>query len=106
MQTVLTTEERDALIERLARWAVKLDIGGRVAFLLEVNRPIAPLTGNACIAMGSFIQGWAPLSVPALGLLLQDDQAVVRLRERIVQLQRGASAEAPGPGGTLVARKT
>lgn len=106
MQTVLTDAESEALIERIARWATSLEIGGIVAFLLEVNRPVAPLTGNTCIAFGSFAQGLIPFPVHALGLLLQDDRSVLRLRERILKLQREEPAHAVPPEGALGVGKT
>ena len=90
MITELTAAERDALIERIAQWAVSLDIGGIVAFMLEINRPVAPLSGNTCVAAGSMLDGIAPVSMNALGVLLQDDAAVVRLCGRIRELQVGS----------------
>lgn len=84
----LTNGERDALVERIARWAVTLKIGGFVAFMLGINRPVAPLSGNACIAVAPIMNGLAPVPLNALGLLLQDDAAVVRLCKRIRELEQ------------------
>jgi hypothetical protein len=91
MQTELTDRERDALVERIARWAASLKIGGLIAFMLEINRPVAPLSGNACIAVAPMLGGAAPIPLNALGVLLQDDAAVMRLCERIRQLERDAT---------------
>lgn len=87
MKTELTNLEKNELTERIARWAVSLKIGGLVAFLLETNRPIAPLSANVCIGVGPMLDGFAPFSIGALGLFLQDDQAVCGLRDRILKLQ-------------------
>ncbi len=92
MQTVLTDEEIGSLTERIARWAVSLRIGSLLAFLLEINRPVAPISGNLCIAVSPIANGLMPLPLHSLGLLLQDDKAVIALRDRILQLER----EAPG----------
>jgi hypothetical protein len=93
MQTVLTHEQTDALVERLARWAASLGIGSLVAFMLEVNRPVAPLTGNACIALGTFADGISPIPLHALGLLLQDRPALERLCNRLRELEAETANE-------------
>lgn len=92
MKTELSTCETAELTERIARWAVSLKIGGLVAFLLETNRPVAPLSGNVCIAVGPMFDWLMPFSVNSIGLFLQDDKAVCRLRDRILQLQEDAGA--------------
>jgi len=91
MQTVLTNEEAGALTERIARWAVSLKIGSLVAFLLEINRPLAPISGNLCIAFSPLASSLTPIPLHALGLLMQDDKAVAGLCDRIRQLEREAS---------------
>lgn len=98
MQTELTVAEKDALTERIARWAVSLKIGRLVAFMLEVNRPVAPLSGNLCIAVGPVFEGLAPFSINATGLFLQDDKAVCRLRDRILELEEESGKGGAGPG--------
>lgn len=89
MKTELTDLEKGELTERIARWAVSLKIGGLMGFLLETNRPVAPLSANFCISVGTMFDGLTPFSINALGVFLQDDQAVCRLRDRIVELQGG-----------------
>jgi len=83
MQTELTPEQVEHHIGQLAHWAASLRIGTLVAFLLEINRPLAPLTANACIAFGPLASGLLPLPLHNLGLLLNDDAAVRRLCARI-----------------------
>ena len=92
MQTQLADGERDALVERIARWAVTLKIGGFVAFMLEINRPVAPLSGNACIAVAPIASGLTTVPLNALGVLLQDDASVVRLCKRIRELEQETTA--------------
>ena len=87
MKTELTELEKGELTERIARWAVSLKIGGLMAFLLETNRPVAPLSGNFCISVGTMFDGLTPFSINALGVFLQDDKAVCSLRDRILKLQ-------------------
>jgi hypothetical protein len=94
MQTQLTDVESEALVERIARWAVALKIGSFVAFMLEINRPVAPLSGNACIAVAPIANGLTPVPLNALGLLLQDDGAVVRLCKRIRDLEQETKEDA------------
>lgn len=96
MKTALTPTESNELTERIARWAVSLKIGSFVAFLLEINRPIAPLSGNMFIATDTFATGLSPVSFHAIGLLLQDATAVDRLRERILQLEEESPVEIGG----------
>ena len=93
MKTELTSEETNALTERLARWAVSMKVGGLIAFMLEVNRPIAPLSANFCIAVGPMFDSVAPVSINTIGVFLQDDKAVCRLRDRIVELEREPRAD-------------
>jgi hypothetical protein len=86
MITSLTSERTTILCEQLAQWAVSLRIGTPLAFLLEVNRPLAPLSANACIAAAPLAAGLLPLH--DLGLLLQDNAAITRVCARIRQLER------------------
>jgi hypothetical protein len=92
VKLTLSDAEAQALVERIARWAVSLRIGSLVAFLLEVNRPVGPLTANACMAVAPLAAGLIPLPLHALGLLLQDDAAVQRLCARLRQLEDGNEA--------------
>jgi hypothetical protein len=89
-------ERRQALAARLSRWAFEWRIAPLVAFLLEINRPLAPLSANAVVAFGPLLGGLAPLPVDDLVLLLQDDAAI---RELCLQLRRGTPA-APGNAPT------
>jgi hypothetical protein len=86
MQVVLGEHERDALIETVAEWSVRCGLGAIVSFLLECNRPVAPLTGQACIACAPLINAGFPWPVHNFGLLLQDGAAVARLQRRIEEL--------------------
>jgi hypothetical protein len=86
MITSLTSERTEALCAQLAQWAVSLRVGALLAFLLEVNRPLAPLSANACIAAAPLATGLLPLH--DLGLLLQDDAAIARVCACIRQLER------------------
>jgi hypothetical protein len=87
-ETQLTEKERDELIDQIAEWAVKYGLGTIVAFLVEVNRPIAPITGNLCIGFGSMISMLIPVPVYKIGLLLQEDANVKLLQKRIEELTR------------------
>jgi len=88
LETQLTDKERDDLIDQIAQWSVKLGLGTVIAFLVEVNRPIAPITGNLCIGFGSMISMLVPIPVYKIGLLLQEDSNVKLLQKRIEELTR------------------
>ena len=87
-ETTLTDEERDKLISQIAQWSVRYGLGTIIAFLVEVNRPIAPITGNLCIGFGSMISMLVPIPVYKIGLLLQEDANVKLLQKRIEELTR------------------
>ncbi len=87
-ETTLTDEERDKLINQIAHWSVQYGLGTIIAFLVEVNRPIAPITGNLCIGFGSMISMLVPIPVYKIGLLLQEDANVKLLQKRIEELTR------------------
>ena len=87
VKTELTKTEHDALVDRIARWAVRLGIGPMVVFLLECNRPIAPLTGNTCIAIGPLAQPLLPVPLREIGLLLLDPCTSGDVRRRIEVLE-------------------
>jgi len=87
-ETTLTDEERDKLISQIAQWSVQYGLGTIIAFLVEVNRPIAPITGNLCIGFGSMISMLVPIPVYKIGLLLQEDANVKLLQKRIEELTR------------------
>ncbi len=86
MQTTLSEAERAALIERIARWAVRYGLGAIVAFLFEINRPLGLLTGQTCIACAPLINAGFPWPVHQLGLLLQDNAAIRQLQARMEEL--------------------
>jgi hypothetical protein len=87
-ETHLTDKERNELIDQIAQWSVKFGLGTIIAFLVEVNRPIAPITGNLCIGFGSMISILVPIPVYKIGLLLQEDTNVKLLQKRIEELTR------------------
>lgn len=88
VKTELTIQEREALIDRLARWANELGIGPLIIFLLECNRPVAPLTGNLLIAIGPMLGMALPIPINNIGLLLMDDDSVSQLRQRLAEQDR------------------
>lgn len=90
--TTLSPEETARLTDQIARWAVSLRIGAWVAFLLEVNRPLAPFSASACIAIAPLLAGLLPIPLHQLGMLLQDNGAVARVCDRIRHLEREAVA--------------
>ena len=99
IKTALTIDQQEQLIERIARWATGLGIGTLVSALLEINRPAAPLTANMLIAVAPLVGPLVPLPLHDLGLLLQEDGAVARIRRRIAQLKEAKSArDAAGQG--------
>ena len=95
VKTELTPQERDELVERIARWATGLGIGALIVFLLECNRPIAPLTGNACVAVGPMLGSVLPVPLDHVGLLLMENGAVEQLRRRVAELEDGRSQAKP-----------
>ena len=86
MKTELTKTEQNDLIERIAQWSVKIGIGSMLSFILEVNRPMCPLTGNAIIAFAPFMNAVIPFPFHMFGILIQDDSAVKKLQKRIEEL--------------------
>ncbi len=86
LPTTLTDKQREELIGLIAGWSVKYGIGSIVSFLLEVNRPVAPITGNVCIGFGPMVSILFPIPVHSLGLLLQEDDSVKELQKRIEEL--------------------
>ena len=101
MKTALTGREQEELIEQIAQWAHRLGIGTLVSFVLETSRPAAPLTGNFFIAIAPILRPLSPLPVHDLGLLVQEDDAARKIRERIRQLNedapKGDSVAPDGP---------
>ncbi len=87
VKTQLSGAERDALVERIATWAVESGIGSLVVFLLEINRPIASLSGNLCIAGASLARTVLPFPFEDMGLLLMEPENAAIVRERIEHLQ-------------------
>ncbi len=83
VKTCLSNEERTALVERIAGWSLRLGIAPMVVFLVECNRPLAPLTANMLIGAGSLAETLLPLPLRDLGLLLLDDDVAAALRKRI-----------------------
>lgn len=83
MNTELTQDERDQLVDALATWAVRLGIEEIVVFLLEVNRPVGVLSGNALIAADPMLRPLLPFSPHNAGLLLQEDGLIDAFRARV-----------------------
>jgi hypothetical protein len=96
VKTELTSPEREELIEQVARWATGLGIGALVVFLLECNRPVAPLTGNALIALGPMLGALPPIPLDSVGLLLMEDGVVDQLRRRVTELETSPLPAKPG----------
>ena len=87
VKTELTHAEREALLDRIAKWAVRLGIAPMVTFLLECNRPVAPLSANAVIAVGPMMQPLLPVPMPETGLLLLDPDIASEVRRRVAALE-------------------
>ena len=87
VKTELTDSEREALLDRIANWAVRLGIAPMVTFLLECNRPVAPLSANVVIAIGPMMQPLLPLPMPEIGLLLLDPDLAREVRRRVTVLE-------------------
>jgi len=84
MQTLLSQKEKETLIEETANWLVKYDLATIAVFILEINRPIAPITGNLTIALAPIIRPLLKdLPCHQLGILLQEDEHIKWLIKKI-----------------------
>jgi hypothetical protein len=92
MNTELTQEERETLVDALATWAVRLGIEEIVAFLLEVNRPVGVLSGNALIAADPLLRPVLPFSPHNAGLLLQESGLNDAFRARVREITAAGAA--------------
>lgn len=86
MKMSLTIPEQEQLTDRIAGWATDNHVGRLVAFAMDCLRPAAPLWGNFLIAAAPLVNPLSPISVHDLGLLMQEDGGIRKIRDRIEQL--------------------
>lgn len=90
----LTEEERDSLIERLAKRVVQYDLRVPAILFLEMHRPFAYLAGQSLLLGSGFLGPlFGPQNIQQMAKLFEKRENVDRLIERIEGLDMARTNE-------------
>ena len=84
MQTTLSEEEAKILMNETVDFLMKYNLASIALLFIEINRPIAPITGNLSIALAPVFRPlFNRLPLHQLGILIQEDKYSNELIEMI-----------------------
>ncbi|MCS6950712.1 MAG: hypothetical protein RMM06_05305 [Armatimonadota bacterium] len=98
----LSDEERDAILERIARGIVQRGMAAPAVLFLEMNKPLSFLASQSLIVLTPFLAPFVGIdNVYRYSRLLEKRENVERLIERIEQLEHEKGQEPSGDATRL-----